>query len=44
MSENDYIKIEGERFIIDMMYARADNVLGQAIYPKFYRTPKKGTA
>ena len=34
MSENDYIKIENERFIIDMMYARADNMLGRAIYPK----------
>lgn len=32
MLENNYIKITGERFIIDMMYARTDNMLGQAIY------------
>ena len=34
MFENEYIEIKGERFIIDMMYARENNMLGQAIYTK----------
>ncbi|MBP5699188.1 MAG: hypothetical protein J6W96_06650 [Alphaproteobacteria bacterium] len=32
MLENEYIEIKHERFIVDMMYARANNMLGQAIY------------
>ena len=27
-----YVKISGERFIIDLMYARSDNMVGQAVY------------
>ncbi len=27
-----FVKINGERFIVDMMYARKDNMTGQAVY------------
>jgi len=32
MLEDEYIEIKGERFIIDMMYSRTNNMLGRAIY------------
>ena len=30
--KNKYVKIENNRFIVDLMYARCDNMVGRAVY------------
>ena len=30
--ENKYVKIENDRLIVDLMYARSDNMVGRAVY------------
>lgn len=30
--KSNYVKIENDRFIVDLMYARSDNMVGRAVY------------
>jgi len=32
INKNEYVKIEHDRFIVDLMYARCNNMVGKAIY------------